>query len=187
MNRNNRRRNYEKSAWEIERENLERLQREKDEAAARAMENTEENFPTLGKSVAKPVTWNGKKFTELASEWKADTDEQKIRAQHAKILSEQNTTDDGFVMPKFDLTRHYAENVTQQQSSSEEKSTDSTWTTVNNSMKTQARLARKQRRIDEKIDRADDGEEIESESDHDENDDSCWGVQVAPAGKSFIS
>jgi hypothetical protein len=72
------RRPYEKPQWQIEEDKAKLALDEKAKATERGLENTIENFPTLGGNpvVAPPSIWSsGRKFSELASEWKA-TDEQ---------------------------------------------------------------------------------------------------------------
>ncbi len=187
MNNNRRNRFYEKPQWEVEKE---RLEQEKAEQDARNMEQTEENFPSLVSSRPVLSTWSGRKFNELASEWKADEDERKV-IQEASKTSGDTTTPvvDGFVMPTFKLTHHYAEKEETVVSDDKpaEKEEDE-WVTVDHRAKDRARQIRKQQRFEEKMRRMDNGEE--SESEHDDNnddqaDDSCWND--APIGKSFNS
>lgn len=191
--RTNRRRNYDKPQWEIDKENAER---EKREAIQRGLEQTEENFPRLGTGQSKTINWSGRKFVELASEWKADDDARK--AVEELSASASSTNADVFVMPKFTLTHHYTEeDVIEdddapppvQDSVSEE---DAGWVTVDNRAKYRQRMIRKEVRIEEKLRRLDNGEDVEPEDDGEDEtveDDTCWntGVEVAPAGKGHDS
>jgi len=203
MNRNNmeqstafnRRRNYnsryEKPAWEIEKERAEKERREADE---RALQRTEENYPALGSVVAKPMTWSGRKFTELATEWK-ETEEKKKAIDDGTAPPEKNT--DVFVMPMFRPSRFYAEEDDTPLPDNvvpcaplQVASEDDGWVTVDNSAKKQARLIRKQARMEERLRRMDEGEDVppenqdETSGDQDEEDESCW---VAPQGKEYTT
>lgn len=186
----NRRRNYqyEKPAWEVEKE---RAEKERQEAQERALQRTEENFPSLGGAVAKPVSWGGRKFTELVTEWKE-------KEEHEKAVKEGDApperTSDIFVMPVFRPSRFYAEQEDDTPVPDEYvpceplkvDSEDDGWVTVDNSAKKQARLARKQARIEEKLRRLDEGEEPEPEEgeEDEEQDDTCWNGEDAPMGKA---
>lgn len=188
----NRRRNYhyEKPAWEVEKE---RIEKERQEAIERGLQRTEENFPALGSASAKTVSWGGRKFTELVTEWK-DKDEQEKVIKEGTALPEK--TSDVFVMPVFRPRRFYVE----------EDDTplpdeyvpcaplpvapeDDGWVTVDNSAKKQARAARKQARMEERLRRMDEGEELEPEEDGDEEqDDTCWnGDHAVPIGKDYTN
>ena len=187
MSNNRRNRKYEKPQWEVEKE---RLEQEKLERDARNMENTTENFPTLGKAVSRSVAWGGRKFTELASEWKAEDDDRKIIAESIKTPEDATPSVEGFVMPKFNLNKHYAEEEEEKTAPADDQTTqkEDEWTKVDHGAKARARLIRKQQRLDEKMRRMDDGEESESEhddADGEQQDDSCWND--APIGKSFNS
>lgn len=185
MNTNRRNRVYEKPQWEVEKD---RIEQEKAEMDARNMEKTEDNFPALGKVVSRSVAWGGRKFTDLATEWKSEDDTRKLTTE-TKPEGETHPSSDGFVMPTFKLTHHYAEKEEAVVSDDKpvEKEEDE-WVTVDHGAKARARQIRKQQRFEEKMRRMDNGEE--SESEHDDNnddqaDDSCWND--APIGKSFNS
>jgi hypothetical protein len=78
---------------------------EKRKQAERGLERTEENFPALGNAGAKQMTWGGRKFTDLAAEWKEETD----REKEAKTVEEKRTDDSEFVLPRFHNIRRFAE------------------------------------------------------------------------------
>lgn len=67
------------------------------------MENTEENFPVLvGQS--SPRVWSGKKFTDLAAEWKEADEIEK------QLNTEKETSEDyNFILPKFRTIHRFAE------------------------------------------------------------------------------
>lgn len=191
---NNRRRNhnrYEKPQWEVEKERME-------EERQKALENTEENFPSLGRNIsAKPNTWLGRRFTELAADWKAEDDDRKA-AEDIQNTQGRDVRPDTFVMPQFTLRHHYVEPEDEEYEEEEEISApqpiqppneeEDGWVTVDSGAKKRARMIRKQRRYEDRMRRLDDGEEIEPE--HDENDeqpqdDTCWNTNIAaaPMGK----
>lgn len=182
-----RRRNYQKQQWEIEKENMERERRE---AIERGLERTEENFPSLGNSIAKPVAWGGRKFSELASEWKAQDDRKK---EVEETGYEHTYRGDEFVMPQFAPIQNFVEPEEDDEESppaplSTTEETD--WVTVDHGAKQRARRSRKNARIEERLRRYDEGEEPEPMGDNlDEEDDTCWdnGTTDAPIGKSFNS
>ena len=96
------RRPYEKPQWQIEKENADAEQETKLDKQRRGMENTEENFPSLGFPFEKTVTWSGeRKFTELASEWKESNDKQKEEEQVERTRSENNEYTNTFILPRF--------------------------------------------------------------------------------------
>lgn len=80
----------------------------------------DKNFPPLGNSVAK--TWTGRKFSELAQEWKAAKEESDFIDKVKKAEDETPA----FVLPKFRNVKHYVE----REKEVENKPTDG-WTTVN--------------------------------------------------------
>lgn len=188
----NRRRNnnsrYEKPAWEIEKE---RAEKERQEEIERGLQPTEENFPALGTASAKPKTWGGRKFTELASEWRKETEDKKA-ANESGVSTEKSA--DVFVMPMFRPSRVYVEEEDNYQTEKVTpepvvvNSDETEWITVDHTAKKQARLIRKQARMEERLRRMDNGEDVEPEveeenkEDQEEQDDSCW---AAPQGKDY--
>lgn len=119
MNFKRRNRNYFKPRWEIEKEEAERIAEEKRKEQERGLENTEENFPSLVSRKHVAPTWNGRKFAELASEWKSIDEEEKTVKPEVK---EQIVSGSEFMLPKFnnihrfhepeDDIRHYEEEST---------------------------------------------------------------------------
>ena len=95
-----RNRNYQKPQWEIQEEDDKRKAEEKKRAEERGLEKTEENFPSLGGSAPRVNTWGGgRKFTELASEWKEEAD------RNVEIKEEEEK----FVLPRFRNIHRFVE------------------------------------------------------------------------------
>lgn len=95
-----------KAQWEIEEEK----QKQKLEEEQQALANTLENFPTLGNNGSpKTLAWGGgKKFVELASEWKEDEEHNEIlKRMEASEESERHRLD--FALPKFHNVRRFIE------------------------------------------------------------------------------
>lgn len=94
-------RNY-KSPAEIRRE------KEKQEAEEnKKLAVTEDNFPSLTKTVTAKPTWGGKKFSELATEWKDSDDlNAAMREEDAAHVSGRYDT---FVLPRFNPIRYYVD------------------------------------------------------------------------------
>lgn len=173
----NRRHYYSKPRWEVEKEEAERARREKQ---ARDMEDTEENFPSIGKVTVKAPTWGGRSFSALATDWKRDDEEKKEEEDRRK----QNThlTEDGvFLLPRFTPSNRFVEDNVEvaveetKPNPPVEEDDESGWVTVDHNAKKQARKLRKERRKEEQIRRMDEGEEPESsETEEEEQDESCW-------------
>ena len=186
-NRRNYRERQDKPQWEIEKEEAERKKKDK---AAKNMEFTTENFPSLGGGGVKaPVVWGGRKFSELASDWKADSDEKKAAEEKAK-QGFVKKDDHLFVMPTFHPSAYYVEEDEEEESApvvekNQEENDDDGWVTVDHSLKREIRKARKQARFEEKMRRFDNGEEPEDEHHSEKEDDSCWQEEAAPAGKEY--
>lgn len=188
----NRRRNYqyEKPAWEVEKE---RLEKEKREAQERGMRDTEENFPTLGTSTAKKVSWGGRSFTELATEWN-EMEEAKKRAE-LKKKTEPEKESDIFTMPVFRPSRFYTEDEEYVEETPAPPPPpvdpdEDGWVEVDHQAKKLRRIARKKARMEERLRRMDDGEDVEPEGgeDEEEEDETCWnGDESAPIGKEFTN
>lgn len=185
---NNRRRNYyrsnDKPQWEIDRENAER---ERQAEIARKLENTEENFPALsGLTTRPPPVWGGRKFNELATDWKREDDERKEQEEREK---QGDTKNDGdfFPLPRFNPTHYYVEQEEEQEAPKEapaqtaEQDDESGWAVVDSRAKRVARKARKEKRIEERLRRLDDGEELTDDDDENEQeqDETCWGEPAA--------
>lgn len=180
-NRQRKYNSYAKPRWEVEKEEAERARLEQ---LKRNMENTEENFPELVfvDSVAPKVSsvWKGRKFSELAADWK-NTDEQKKEEEERRKQEVTNRTEDGvFLLPRFTPSNRFVEQDEKPEPETEKKEVveeddESGWVTVDRNAEKQARMARKVRRKEEKLRRMDEGEEpSSSDSEEDEQDDSCW-------------
>lgn len=131
---------YEKPFWQIEQEKAKLELEEKKKAAERGLEDTIENFPTLGNTsmTSSSSIWSGgRKFSELASDWKMADDQRKEEEERQKTASTTVYTDGVFPLPRFhNMGRfgepedeYYEENdsMAHQQAPSEEK-----WTLVDN-------------------------------------------------------
>lgn len=95
-----RNRNYQKPQWEIQEEEDKKKAEEKKRAEERGLEKTEENFPSLGGSAPRVNTWGGgRKFTELAAEWKEEADKK------VEVKEEEEK----FVLPKFRNVHRFVE------------------------------------------------------------------------------
>jgi hypothetical protein len=177
MNNNRRNyRNFSKPRWEVEKEEAERARIEQ---MKRNMEDTEENFPGLGKVTTKAPSLGPHKFSELATDWKKTEDEQKEEEERRKQQDKRITEDGVFLLPRFTPSNRFVEQDDQPEETtvvSENKVDDeSGWVTVNRNAEKQARIIRKNRRKEEQIRRMDEGEESSSsDSDVDENGESCW-------------
>lgn len=97
------RRPYFKPQWEIDEERKKAEVEEERKQAERRLERTEENFPALVSGPVKQVTWSGRKFNELAAEWKEETDKEK------EVIEAQKTEEPAFVLPRFRSIRRFAE------------------------------------------------------------------------------
>jgi hypothetical protein len=172
-------RNYGKARWEIEKEEAER---KRQEDIARGLERTEENFPQLGNATAKTLSWGGRKFTDLANEWKEQEDMKK--SAETEVEKPVEDTDD-FIMPKFQPTFRYyePEQLPEEKPVAQE---DDGWVTVDNFAKKKAKQAKKQARLQEKLRRYDDGGDLEYNDESDEEkDDTCWNgdLDLVPLSK----
>jgi hypothetical protein len=104
------RRQYEKPLWQIEKEREQQELEEKKKEAERGLENTMENFPTLGKATAGTSTiWSGsRKFSELASDWKIADEKRKEEEERLKA-SGQDDRNDVFQLPRFRNVHRFGE------------------------------------------------------------------------------
>ena len=148
---------YQKPQWEVEKEKQAADALEKLKEEERGLEHTEKNFPVLGVSVANPRTWGGRKFTEMASEWK-DNDEREKQTSEEKATSEEYN----FVLPKFRTVRRFAE-PEEELDEPEDKPAEEEWELV------QRKVRKVRRDLTE--------EELEAKyapRDDDENGDTVW-------------
>lgn len=154
------RRQFEKPFWQIEKEKAEQEAIEKQKEIERGLEDTEQNFPTLGVAGIKSG-WSGtRKFTELVSEWKADEDKKKEEEEAEKTLGYKNDT--GFVLPQFNNVRRFEE--PEEVIEEAEQPAEDEWTRVDH---------RKYRKP--KAEKT--FEEDEFDDDEGEHDDTVWGGQ----------
>ena len=104
------RRTYEKSSWDLQREQAEYQAEEKRKNARRGLEKTEENFPVLGNgSCVASARWNitDRKFSQLVSEWKNDDDERKEQEEKQKDTVRKEK--DVLVLPVFRNTKRFSD------------------------------------------------------------------------------
>lgn len=123
------RNNYTKPQWEVEKDAAEKAEKDKRDAAEKsALENTEENFPSLSRGAPKSVSWGGRKFSELATEWKSKADEDAT----IKQVVEKDAPVDGIILPKFNNVHrfHEPEEKAVYKQSVEEKNSDDEWKTI---------------------------------------------------------
>ena len=156
------RRTYEKSQWEIQKEEAEREAAEKNKTA---LENTDANFPVLGRATT-ATTWNsGLNFSKLAADWEKNDDERKKREEQEKEFGQRAVaaTSTTFSLPMFRPTRRFSE-PDERSSSEEERSApkeDDGWTVVDS---TKYRKPKTKRESDD-----------EGVNDKKEEDDTVWG------------
>jgi len=105
------RRPYFKPQWEIEEQQKKAADEEARKEAERGLEHTEENFPTLVSSPVKRANWSGRKFNELASEWKEKSDRDKaiLDREKEENVHVKRTEDTPFVLPRFRNIHRFAE------------------------------------------------------------------------------
>lgn len=156
------------------------------EDIARKMENTEENFPTLGSTGIKTVKWGGsaRGFAELAAEWKADDDARKAVEEERRAMSGAKRVDEsvGMALPRFNPTRRFIEQDEQVPSNTKQATPDdddSGWVTVDSRDKHDSRRARQIARKEAELRRLDEmGDNIPDQSSGDESGEdgveTCW-------------
>jgi hypothetical protein len=155
------RRTYEKSQWELQKEQAER---QADEKSKTALENTDVNFPVLGRA-ATTTTWNsGRTFSELAADWENDDERKKKREEQEKEFGQRSVAaaSTTFSLPMFRPVRRFSEQ-NERSSSEEEKpapKADDDWTVVDN---TKYRKPKTKRESDD-----------EGVNDQKEEDDTVW-------------
>jgi len=182
-NRRNNYRNYNRPRWEVEKQEAEKARLEQ---MKRNMENTEENFPGLGRVTTKPPTvWGGRKFSELATDWKKDEDAKIEEEERRK--QKTNVTEDGvFLLPRFNPTHRFVEQeadaqpaeTTEVKPAVDNDDDETGWVTIDRNAEKQARIARKVRRMEERLQQMDNGEESSSsDEDAEEQDNTCWDDQ----------
>lgn len=110
------RRQQEKTFWEIEQEKAKLEVEKKKKEAERGLEDTVENFPTLGGNtvVASGSAWSAsRKFSELASDWKSTDDKRKEEEERQKEREKnceiENRRDDTFQLPRFYNMHRFSE------------------------------------------------------------------------------
>lgn len=184
MNRQRNRQKYvvSKPQWEVDAEAAEKLKKEQ---LARAMDDTEENFPTLVKTASKTVKWGGTRgFAELAAEWKAEDDARKAAEEERLAMANSNKGDDsvGITLPRFNPSQRFVEKdepqVSTQKETAPTQDDDSGWTLVDSRAKHETRRARQIARKDAELRRLDElGDNVPSSSDDEsgeEGGDTCW-------------
>ena len=89
-----------KPQWLIDNEEAEKKTKSHEEEILKIVEErTEEHFPSLGGNVARENVWNGgKKFSELAAEWKESD-----KPIEVVVVEDKRS----FVLPKFNNIRNF--------------------------------------------------------------------------------
>ena len=166
------RRTYEKSQWEIQKEQAERDEEEK---RKRALDNTDDNFPVLGRAVTSTTWNNGRKFSELAANWwEKEEEDKRKREEHEKEFGQRAVAGPSvtFSLPMFRPTRRFSERDEEYRSEDEKPAvkTDDGWTVVDN---TKYRKPKIKRDSDDE-----DGNEQKKEDDSvwagPEEHETCW-------------
>jgi len=152
---------YSKPHWEVEKEAAEKAEREKKEADEKAaLENTEENFPSLSRAAPKQVSWGGRKFSELAVEWKSKAEEEAL----SKNTPEKDTPSlDGIVLPKFNNVHRFHEPEQEKEVPDQETNDDTEWKTIRRKV-----YIPKKKTIEE---------EIKEEEEKPESNDTVWDAE----------
>lgn len=152
---------YSKPQWEVEKDAAEKAEREKKESEEKAaLENTEENFPSLSRAAPKTNSWGGgRKFSELAVEWKTKAEEETL----TKNVSEKDTSADGLVLPKFNNVHRFHEPEQEKEVPLQETNDDTEWKTVRRKV-----YIPKKKTIEE---------EIKEEEEKPESDDTVWATE----------
>lgn len=122
------------------------------------LDTSSQNFPSLGVSTTKQTTWNGRKFSELAKEWK----EKKELDDMTKQLGTSSSIET-FTLPKFNNIRKFHEKEDATILVEEKPETDdSEWKTVERKV-----YIPKKKTIED---------EIKEEEKKEESDDTVWGT-----------
>ena len=120
----------QKSFWDQQREEAakqkEQEDKQKEENRLRGLEMNEENFPTLGNPNTSSYGWNGRKFSELATEWKEEDD----RLKDYQLNSKNTEDSDIFVLPKFTNIHRFEEPEDTQEETKLVPQVEDEWTVV---------------------------------------------------------
>ena len=168
------RRQYEKPLWQIEKEKEQQELEEKKKEAERGLEDTVENFPTLGKTTpATSTIWSGsRKFSELASDWKIADEKRKEDEERLKA-SGQDERNDVFQLPRFRNVHRFSEPEDEYYEEPPEVPSEEKWTVVDH---------RKYRKPKKEIDfNEDDFDDCQDEDgtvwNAQEEHETCWDEQ----------
>jgi hypothetical protein len=173
------RRTYQKSQWELEKEETERKQVLEQQELEKKREFTDENFPSISSNAPRDSAWGGKKtFAALAVEWdaKAKEDEIKQKQQEKEEQVTQFQRRANVPLPQFHNIHRFVEpeDETEQQDESPVKATDPAeegWVTVDR------RKYRRQKTIEEKLNRPptpEPGDSVWNGDSREETDATCW-------------
>jgi len=173
--RNNDRRPYRKSKWEVEQEQKaleEKKRKEKEEKDLKNCELTDSNFPTLGAPVSKTRVWGGEKsFASMAVEWehqkKKEEDEKKQQKQEEQAHNQYRRHN--VPLPQFHNVRRFIEpedEVEEESKHDPSKNDDGGWTFVDR------KKIRREKTVEEKFAQA-------AQSLDQEDDNTVWG-ETAP-------
>lgn len=92
------RRHYQKPLWEIEKEQAEAAAAEERKKQEAGLENSEDNFPSLGQPAKSMRVWGGERsFADLAQEWSAKAETEKIEGE----MKSEVTDNTDFSLPRF--------------------------------------------------------------------------------------
>jgi|LauGreDrversion4_2_1035121.scaffolds.fasta_scaffold10816_9 hypothetical protein len=119
-NRNQSRRDYVPK-WKQEEE----AKKAEEKAVAKSLENTEDNFPSLGgKMVAPKTMWAGgpAKFKDLASEWRQKEEMEKVTGDQA--VKQDTVLYPDMVLPTFNNVHRYTDEEEEKEQEEEEEKTE---------------------------------------------------------------
>jgi hypothetical protein len=161
----------QKTYWDRQREIEQKTKDEEEKLVEKkrieSLEMTEENFPALGNSSTKTTGWGGRKFSELASEWKEE-DDKLIETETMNSVREDTRED--FVLPRFMTTRRFEEPEDVAEEPKPASPVDDEWTVVSH------RKVRKPKPIiDDEFDQRDEvNENGDTVWDAPEEHETCW-------------
>lgn len=111
--------------WKLEEQERQRKHLDEERVKNERLMNTEENFPSLGKSQvsAKAGVWGVKRGADLAKEWAEHEENQKMEAEIRRLNKERDEVYT-FSMPTFHNAGYYPEEENEEYEESVQKSED---------------------------------------------------------------